>query len=471
MKSNKILSLAIAAVLAGASGVAAAIDLSSTTATTPDYFAEELVSVESATAIKIGTHTSKLGSAVPTTAPRYLRIDLGGLKFDNDGYSNKSSIVSVSGNGTASFSSGAGAGQTHAIFSISAGNSAIADTETVTIDLTHEHLVLTGATPTLQYRMFETETCANNPTSTVCGTLYDTGAKQIVGLKSGIEFKTTPGNGAKALVAEGYKMFGDKVVMAGTGLGTVQLSVVSGVSKATGGSVSVSDILGASTKVTVKGDFSAAAQVWLSSGACPTGTTGSTSSGDLVGTIAADKQSATFGIGTSTSNYSLCFRANGDTPIPVSSYAADLVPAAAPGANISKISHVNKAMGSISRDGVILRSGFVSKFGIGVSRFIFANTGSQDANITSVRFFGNAKDATAQPALKATLPIVLKANSRTAIELADLVDLASMPIQNMMVEFNIGAQDDNIFGTYQLLLAGSTVQTVVPLERPVSAIK
>jgi hypothetical protein len=479
MKSNKILSLAVASVLGMAStGVSAAttLDFSGTTAATASKYAEERMNVESATAMKLpDTVKFAFGTSLPATTERYIRIDLGGVKFKTSLTAPNNAIQSSDSNAfsTDTVSSGGNANNTYIVNTIK-DDTGRTSADTFLVDFTAESFALTAKTITMQYRFYETETCAANPALATCAPLYDSGVKTIGEVTSAVKLTPTTTSDQTAVVKKEYKSFSETADVYLANLGKVQVSVDTSMYKETGTSVVASDIFGAETALVINGDFSvfrgAKSRVSFNSSIDCTSTTGTLLGGKdqttNETTVAADMKSATIKVGSSATEYNLCLNSDEISPIPASAYTIDLVPVAAGGATVTGINQKGIAAGSIKRDGVQLQASFSSSLTATANRIICNNSSTTAAKIFSVEVFKN-DGVTATLGAKATeinagTVLEIPANGRLALQMTDLVTSLSAGTA-FGIGLNIGGQPSQINCTYQLLLPGSDVQTVVQM--------
>jgi hypothetical protein len=341
-----------------------------------------------------------------------------------------------------------------------------------------------------QVRLFNTLTAAQVPNHVTSVAVMDIQAK-VVDLKPGVlfskAFKTST-----ATVTTGFTRFANSVDPTAptlvTLLGGFQLKAAEGVYGAVpvgapAAQIRLDGVFAGGSHLRLVGDMSAVRAAWLTDslecGSITVNEDGSWANWPgltpvtAVQIISSEEARLYFSADhlAQDSNFiGVCFQATGNTAMDSSDYNITLVPVTTADYNANAINIQNVAIGEIIRDGATLRSGFVSKHEMQVSRFIFANDSNADSTIYGVTLYDNNLGP-AQTVITLPLPYPLKAHSRTPINMADLVDINTMPLQNFMVEFSLGLNNDDVFGTYQLLLNGSNVQTVVPMERLTSAYK
>lgn len=477
--NKRILTVAVASALGLVGGnVWAAINMDANSVT-PTYYASELDLENNALNVAtpaVSDPTTTLGFGVSGgNADLYARFDLTNAQFVDT----LDPADFTCAPATSSVSTGGSAGQSFVVYNLSTTVGVALPQETPLTLLISGMVDGSGATlkllnengATIRYRLYSTPADAVAANG---GELKDTGEVDLVAFKSGLTSAISPLSARTASVETTFFQFvaadaSPSTNLNRTQLGTIRHQVTAGVYDVSTGApaLTLANLFGATTKYTLEGDFSTATGVFLTAGAdCSAVAT-------YTGAINAAKDSATFTIGTNElATEKLCFTTNGTTSMNASDYEWTLNPVAAGATyDVSGISISGEKGGEIDRDGVTLRSGFVSKANAFISRFIFANTGSSDASITDIALFDGSGSATPTTTIKMATPIILPFGQRTSIDMADLINLDTMPKQNLMVEFSIGTTNDKIFGTYQLLLNDSTVQTVVPMERLTSAFK
>jgi hypothetical protein len=482
----RALSLGFAAAFGVASmNVAATVNLNTPLATDIIYFALE-ASADTPPLVYGGAvggtpdANFKFGYTLSEGNKVYARLDLSGGTITGADWQND--VIVSTGGHTVILTEGGTVGSAYAIFEVTAVGEL--NTATDGFDLffgntygeARSALSLAGTTGlSATVRIYNERTAAQSPEN-IASVAVRTYSGQLYGFKGGFSSSVTAAEPVITTVNLDYLKFRDFADTNIAPMGTVSLAMTTQTKHVddVNQDLLLSHFFAPTSTLTLSGDLSAAAGVGLINAldSCATATP------VMLGTIAEDKASATFTmnaaglLGVASRSWRLCFAADGATPMENREYTLSFNPVAVEGGkyNINNTGFSNQLIGSIKRDGMILRSGFISKFNMRVSRFIFANTSNVDVLVSGVKIFDSVTGPSTT-AIKLPMPQVLKAGTRTALEMGDLIDLNSMPLQNFMVQFEINTTDDKIFGTYQLLLNDSNVQTVVPMERKTSNYK
>lgn len=279
------------------------------------------------------------------------------------------------------------------------------------------------------------------------GRIYTTGFKPFITRASGFSFTGTAGQATADVGATpAYTRFTGNTL---TGVfGALSFQPVTGVLKANGTQIALTDIFANTTKVIVEGDFSAADDVaWNATTlASPVSTT-----------------SATF-TGNTAVNGNLAYIANGTGEIQVeNNYVAKLDPVfntgyAAAGATASQ------AVGKINRNGTELQAPLVQVPGGWLARVALSNTGTE-ARTYSVKVLTEAgKTFVIAPAkLTGSIP----ANGTRVIELNDEdLDLAGGSGRRGTVIVTVDAPNGQIQGLYQVVNPTNGLITNHVMVRP-----
>jgi len=358
---------------------------------------------------------------------------------------------------------------------------------------TNIDITSTAGSCTLTYRLYSTLGSATNWDDTPTSILKEASAP-LFGFKSGLNFTAVPNNDpSTADVAYSFEQFtlGDQQPsggLYGSHLGSITLADATNVYSATQGALSglpagsgtLIDVIGTDAQLIISGANGSPEGMAAVSGMFLTDNAACSGTHLFDATIDKTLGTATFDVGNIGGTYELCVTMDGSTTIPAVVYVATLDPgsdnltangsggyltAKIPTANITDV-----PAGEVDQNGTILQSTFTSGFNYQVSRFIFINRGTSDASITEVRKYANTgMEAFSPPADKTVIP----AGARLAINAIDMPELGVTPGSLSAgfsggVEFVVGAEDDNIEGSYQYKIVGSDVQTVVQMSRPVS---
>jgi len=200
--NRKLLSLAVAAGIAGAGGSALAVDFTSATPDAATIATEQTIG---ATGMLVNgalvTATFAAGFSIDDTNVSYIRFGISGGSFG--GAQSAATITTSNAGGiTATYSQGGATTDDYVIYSVVGTANDIAPTDTITTDL-GAGVTVTGAPVTLSYALYETASDAVNETnalSTSSGTLIDFAAANNTAADAvttpAIDVTTTTGTGA-----------------------------------------------------------------------------------------------------------------------------------------------------------------------------------------------------------------------------------------------------------------------------------
>lgn len=351
-----VLAAVAAAAAASFSVSALAVDLSSPTPV-PDTFASELVTAGT-TAVKTTPVTTDLGFGVSATQTRFIRYDFTNSKIGAGGITAADlDVVGVAPDDII-VSSGGAAGGTNVIFQFTAPAAGVAQDGDVTLTLSN------GLVPTVlgpidvTYRLYETAAAAVAGSGQLA---QDAGT--IIVFASGVALTTTQTTTTVDVnTAPTYTKF---LAAVPAGIPTTTMAEIGKVSLGTnaaktpaGLAVSLTDLLGAGTAITLTGaDLTAAVA------GPPTGLTLNAGGCGAAATILGTSRTAT-GVSfvlpaiAPVVAASLCFQvpAANMTPIAAQSFTADVAPGALPGVPLPDVPAV--AAGTFIRNGLVLKAAF-----------------------------------------------------------------------------------------------------------------
>jgi hypothetical protein len=450
--------IAVGALVAGSAFASVNLD----TGTTTVKFAKELdYSAATGTTISGGdVVTTKLGFGVSTGQNRYVRFDFANAAIS--GTLDGSELTGLSGGSTVTVVQGGQDGDSYVIYQITSG-AGDAATETLTFDINATSTLdvpSNSNTPTVTYGLYETAVNAVNKSTALYsanGTLFT--------FASGLKWNVTTDNNV-ADVANGFKKF-DASTTAITGsnqvalVGTIDYGVNASVKTADGATdVTLADLLTAA-KLTVAGDFTAAASTHglyvdqTGAGTCATTSTDFTlNSGKTSGTIT--------NLGTTAHTYDVCYKVTGSTVIPAETITAAMTPTAAAGATVANVAAAT--LGTITHNGTELEAPWFSLASGYISRFVLTNNYSADASYTATVTLENGKTCTAGSGQSGTIvagtTLVIDASTIcSAITGGDGSQRAS-------VSFTIAAPNDTIQGVYNIVNPTTGSISVSNLVRP-----
>lgn len=381
--------LATTAALIAASyvGSATAAEFDATPPTFDIFASERIISGALLTGTSIGHN---LGFGVSNTQDRYLRYTL-----INGTFATKVASGDLTTNATAAVVQGGNIGDTFVIIQITAGAD-LPPEEPVSLAI--QGLTVTNKNNSVLGNVRLYDGPANAQAGGQAGLLYARNGV-IVAIQSGLAFTTTQFR-TTASVATEYKEFiptaafapTDGFVDADTALiGKLTHKAAVGVWNESAAQVLMTELVGAGTSLTVTGDLSQVASLYLGGADC--------AAAGLPFVINATKTAATLVVDTTEyTDEAICADATGD-PIRAETYtvSADIVPAA--GADTADRGPL--VLGQIVRDGTVLKHAFAetAAAGTGYSAAVhLTNLGPTPAGYT-VRCVLNSGSAAGRPGI------------------------------------------------------------------------
>jgi len=322
----KATALAIGALVGG--GAFASVDFSASPfVATTDSFASEIsyAKVGGTTISGAKTITTKLGFGVSAGQTRFIRVNLTNAVIGATPAAGTDVTNTVVNFSNIIVAQGGQPDDSYVIYQVTGAGAGHGAGDVVTVAL--PNLFVTNANAadvTVSYALYADAVSAANQTA---GTTLSSQAGSLFGFSSGIKFKITTKT-QTATVADAYKKFGASSY-GPVDVGNIQYAA-SGAFKATGAAAALSDIVGATTKVKVLGDFNftradnTATNLRL-------GDLATCANGVAFTSIAADLLSASFTAGNTAFTKSLCITndtVTNTTPvaIPVQSFTVDSTP-------------------------------------------------------------------------------------------------------------------------------------------------
>lgn len=446
----KATALAIGALVGGSAFAALDLTAVAPAPQTTNTYANEFDYSAAAGEIAAGqTIKSILGFGVSSGQNRYIRVDLSGVKIGTIGAG--VTATSVTGFDSATVVAGGAAGDSYVIIQVTGltgtGNAA---TDVVTITLPALRTTAGNVAPTATYALYETAVAAvaaapNTQLATPkTGTLFNFAA--------GLAFTPTVGTN-KALVAKSFKEFEASAapttaVLATLGSFSYGIATDSNGSAVlkNSGALTVADLVTAASKVTIAGDFTAAAavaDVYLVTGV---GTCAVPGAPGKLGTLNAGKTSLSYSLPAAAGTFTLCYAVPGAgvagaKAIPAQTITADYAPVAQSGATVAD--PAAKAVAQITRDGATLQAPFVTTHPDYLSRVILNSTYASDA---SVELSVITKDGVtcSNSVYKTTLP----AGKQIMVNVKDICGDITAGTTFFAVQAIVAATADTIQGAY-----------------------
>ena len=463
MPNKKILAVAVASAFAGAAS-AATITIPNTTAATPAY-ASQIAPGTGVALTNVNQIVGLTGWGWSSGTAVFIRYDLSSGKFTANPAAMQLGIAgsnTVNANATSTLSAG-GAGAANAIYQITSSdsNSTTAGSNAM-LTLAGVTATSTAGDITITQNIYDT--ASNAVAGGTTGRLASAKTGTIISFTSAYSVTGTAGTAQTADVLATLGSYKQFVSGANTvPLGQIVIANAGSANTAAGAAAEANEVLGTGTRITVTGDFTAAAnangtytgaalsRVFLSNTNC-------------AGTfnIVANELSATTAVvptagsvtnptsGVTSGNSVLCFTAAGNSAIPVASYTAVFTPIARTTAYaVSPTSSM--AVGSIIRNGGQLISPWFTLASGWISRWVLTNSSSTPATYAVVVSGEAGNTITANPAgATGTVP----ANGMVVINASDIVTSVSGNTR-AQVTFTFAAARSTIDAIYQTVNAAT----------------
>ena len=202
--------------------------------------------------------------------------------------------------------------------------------------------------------------------------------------------------------------------------------------------VTLGDLMATSTALVFSGDFSVAADVFLS--------TSSSCGFQSQAADAFDDQQAVFTVGSgSRMNHFLCFVADGHA-IPVSDYSVALAPVSATPALYAVTARGPLDLGQIQRNGTRLQAPLAQVPGGWLSRMALTNTGSL-ARAYTIKVIGETGNTLGTANLSGTVP----ANGTIVVDLNSVLTSFAGGAPRATLVVNVAGPNNQIQGLYQIV--------------------
>lgn len=338
---NLMLKTTIAAVAAAFAGTAfAAVNLQDGTGVVK--YASELAYTDTTPLVGAAGQlqvTGNLGFGVSSGATRYIRLTFGNAVLDG-------AAGALTGPDAGTIVQGGAAGDNYVIYQFTATVDRAPTAVVTTGDSAAGYRVTSNSSPvTVTYSLHETAVDAVNNTNP----LFNAGPVNLATFAAGLAYTVTPRT-ATAEVTTGFKNF--VAVAPGTTtlsrIGTVNYGTGAAVLNGyTGAGILLTDLVTAATKITVTGDFSAAAaagDVFLAAT-----NDGTCADGGLAETLNAGKNSVDVPVGTTAYDRDICYLINGTTVLNTQTINQMLDVTAVAGVSVSDTAA--STLGNIARNG------------------------------------------------------------------------------------------------------------------------
>lgn len=456
----KATALAIGALVGGAAVASVNFSASPFVATT-DTFASEL-NYAATTGTPISGLTSvktKLGFGVSSGQTRFIRIDLNGAKLAvgaataGANAAAGGSVANTLADGTTANAfgnvavvQGGNIGDTYVIYQVTGGTNGHAATDITTIVLPSLNVTNGNASAVnVTYALYADAVAAANQTA---GQTLSTQAGALFQFGTGVKFKVTTKT-ATATVADKYQKFGGSY--GPVEVGQFDYGVVTGVSDATGAQVGLASLVGANTKVAFTGDFTFT-QSATTAANLRLGDTGTCLNPVALTSIATNMLSASYTLGTTPINKSLCVTndtVTNTTPVALTAqtFSVDFNPVnSSVGTGSTVTDPAATTLGAIARDGTTLTAPFVTIHPDYLSRVVLNSSYGADAAVTA--------SVTAENGVTCTTSgysTTLKAKSQLVINVKDICPALSNAGTRLAVTVTVAAPRTNIDGVYNVM--------------------
>nr|WP_316640647.1 hypothetical protein [uncultured Roseateles sp.] len=441
----KATALAIGALVGGAA--VASVDFTPTPfVATTDSFASEISYAKTGGTTISGAKvlTTKLGFGVSSGQTRFIRVNLTNAVIGATPAAGSNVVDSTSAFSNSIVAQGGQADDSYVIYQVTGQANGHGAGDTVVITL--PDLFVTNANAadvTVSYALYADPVSAANQTA---GTSLSSQSGSLFGFSSGIKFKVTTKT-QTATVADSYKKFSGSY--GPVDVGSIQYAA-SGAFKATGVAAALTDIVGATTKVKVLGDFNftradnTATNLRLgAAGDCANGAVAFT-------TIASDLLSASFTAGNTPFTKSLCITndtVTNTTPvaIPAQTFSVDFNPVSV-GAGVSVTDPSAVTLGATDRDGTTLTAPFVTIHPDYLSRVVLTSTYGVDVPLTATVVAENGATCTGN-----AYATTLKKNSQLVIDVKSICPALSTGATRLSVTVSAAAPRSAVNGVYNVM--------------------
>ncbi len=446
----KATALAIGALVGGAAVASVDFSASPFVATT-DTFASELnYAATTGTAISgAKTVKTKLGFGVSSGQTRFIRIDLSGAKLAvaaaGGDVTNTTSVPAANNFANVAVVQGGGVGDTYVIYQVTGAAAGHAATDLTTIVLPNLNVTNGNASAVnVTYALYADAVAAANQTA---GQSLSTQSGALFTFGTGVKFKVTTKT-ATATVADSYKKFSGSY-------GPVEVGQfdfgTTGAFDATGAAATLASLVGANTKVSFTGDFTFTQSTTTATN-LRLGDIGTCANGVALTSIATNMLSASYTLGTTAANKSLCVTndtVTNTTPVALTAqtFSIDLNPVNSSVGTGSTVTDPGATtLGAIARDGTTLTAPFVTIHPDYLSRVVLNSSYGADAAVTA--------SVTAENGVTCTTSgysTTLKAKSQLVINVKDICPALSNAGTRLAVTVTVAAPRTNIDGVYNVM--------------------
>jgi len=468
-----LLSVAVAGLFAV---TAANATVSLTTGLTPVSYASEIV-VTTAAPLQIASGvntqaTSVLGFGVSANQTTWMRFDLGGGAKWGTGGAVVANLTDTTTPGNIAainviVAQGGAVTDNFVVYQVTAGVSGIPFTDVISFQPPIA-INSTAAPITMKYSLHGTAASAGNATSAPnSAVLYTSPTATLINVKTGNKWSFGAPTVEFVAATSSFKNFcpgalgvpGTSGCATPTDVDAVLGSIASytfdgtvfdGTSTLLASNVTIN---GTGSKVTVTGDFSAAASVYIDTGLVGCNASPSAIVGTFTATTATFATSNTNGLPVPMW---MCMKATGTTAIAAQSFTGLFVPTAVTTAGIpyAPIAYTSQPLGSFQRDGVELQAPWFTLGGTGsayISRFFLTNTGNTDS-LCTVSFLsetGNTVTVNTTPNAQGNsgAGVTVPAGKQVSVLATELVTSFSGN-SRAAVRFSCPAPSANIQGRY-----------------------
>jgi hypothetical protein len=366
------LSLVAGAVSVLSGGALASVDFRPGATAAETRMASELSYASSPILASSGRTTvaADLGFGVNNAQQRHIKVTLSSGATFASATAGSDVTFAAACSGTTAAWVGGGLGQSFVIYQVTGGTSGCTATDDVTITLPGIN-VATNSTVTAQYQLFD------GAPDAVAGAnaLYSSATTSFLTFVNGLVAPVITTNSLELGISGTPNFSNFKGTANGSfqKVGQIVLSAASGVS-ARSGAVTLADLSTATSNIKIgASNYGTGTALRAHTGtACPTGASGSAL------TINSTFTQATYTVGTEAGTYSICWSVDGSTAIQPQTVTANYDPVATSGSTLTDPAQAD--LGTITREGTVLMSPYVTINPAYVTNFTFTN--SSNAAVT-----------------------------------------------------------------------------------------
>lgn len=394
--------------------------------------------------------TTKIGFGVSNGQTRYIRVDYANATLDA-AHGAANTDIDLPGGASVALVQGGAIGNSYVIYQITA-TADLPASSAVNVAVPNLRVTSTAAPVAVTYSLHETAVSAVAGTSG-SGLLYSK-TQNVATFSAGLKFALTT-NSNTASVEKSFKEFTGAISATTAKLGNIEFTVNS-VKKRDGTAVALSDLVQATTKIDLAGDFTAAAgadaaaklnSVYISTDANCGGVGIASTSQNAALTTASFTVNTTAITGPAKGVCYVVTGGNSGAQIPSGTYTAGLTVTAASTTATADVAPAT--LGTITRDGTELIAPFATIHPDYVSRVFLSSQHTIDATVTATA----TTDDGSVCAAGVTLPS-LKAGKQLEYKMTDICPSISGTgnATRMSVRFTIAAPKSKISGAYNQYL-------------------